>query len=99
MDGQQLAERRGREVHGPERVPLSVAMSAGLAECFHCFPPDVPADAKPCRALVDGKWTDGFLLEWRRGGDGRWTGLVNYGYEAQRRVELKDQDELRPAED
>ncbi len=24
-----------------------VAMSAGLTECFHCFPADVPPDAKP----------------------------------------------------
>jgi hypothetical protein len=39
---------------------------------------------------------DGFLLEWRRGEDGRWSGLVNYRHEAGRRVELRDQDELRP---
>ena len=78
---------------------MSVAMSAGLAECFHCFPENVPPNAKRCQVRVAGSWTDGFLLDWRRGEDGRWKGLVNYRDKAGRRVELKDQDELRPAAD
>ena len=66
-DGQRLAGQFGRDSSAPEQVPLSVAMSEGLAECYHCFPPDVPSDAKPCQVLVGGRWVDGFLLEWRRG--------------------------------
>ena len=69
-------------------------MSAGLAECFHCFPENVPLDAKPCKVLVDGTWVDGFLLEWRRGADNRWKGLVNYRWKAGRRVSVKDEAEL-----
>ena len=95
-DGQQMAERRGMEASTPDQVPLSVAMSSGLAECFHCFPPDVPPDAKPCKVLVAGNWVDGFLLEWRCGSDKRWKGLVNFRHEADRKVVLKDQDELMP---
>ncbi len=94
--GQRLAGRNGRETPAPEKVPLSIAMSAGLAECFHCFPEHVPLDAKPCRVLVGGKWIDGFLLEWRCGADNRWKGLVNYRWKAGRRIALKDQAELRP---
>ena len=97
--GQRLAERHGRGASAPEKVPLSDAMSAGLAECFHCFPEHVPLDAKPCKVLVGEKWTDGFLLEWQRGADNRWKGLVNYRWEAGRRVSLKDQAELRPDTD
>jgi len=93
-----MAERHGQEAHPAESVPLSVAMSAGLGECFHCFPENVPADAKPCQVLSNGMWVDGFLLEWRRGADGRWKGLVNYRYEASRRVALIDQAELKPAD-
>ena len=92
-----MAERYGRETHPAESVPLSEAMSALLGECFHCFPENVPADAKPCQVLSGGVWVDGFLLEWQRGGDGRWKGLVNYWHEAGRRVALRDQAELRPA--
>jgi hypothetical protein len=73
----------------PEQVPLSVAMSAGLVECFHCFPADVPPNAKPCQVRVAGKWIDGFLLEWR-GPDNSWKRLVNYRWEAGRKVALKD---------
>jgi len=80
----------GYEAHPAESVPLADAMSAGLGECMHCFPENVPADAKPCRVLSDGTWVDGFLLEWRQGTDGRWKGLVNYRHEAGRRVALKD---------
>jgi hypothetical protein len=69
-------------------------MSAGLAECFHCFPEKVPLDAKPCKALVEGTWLDGFLLEWRRGADNRWKGLVNYRRKAGRRVSVKDEAKL-----
>lgn len=94
-DGQRLAAHRGQEAHAPERVPLSVAMSAGLAECFHCFPERVPPDAKPCQVRVAGSWRDGFLLEWRRGPDRRWKGLVNYLDKGGRRVALKDQADLR----
>ncbi len=99
IDGHHKAERHGLEAHAPESVPLSVAMSAGLAECFHCFPENVPPDAKPCQVLDGGRWADGFLLEWQRGEDRRWKGLVNYRHEAERRIALKDQDELRPAGD
>jgi hypothetical protein len=38
LDGHRKAERYGYEVHPPEWVPLSDAISAGLGECFHCFP-------------------------------------------------------------
>jgi hypothetical protein len=93
-DGQQLAARYGKEPATPEQVPLSVAMSAGLAKCFHCFPADVPNDAKRCKVLVTGTWLDGFLLEWRRGPDNRWKGVVNYRHGAGRRVALKDQAQL-----
>jgi hypothetical protein len=96
QDGQRMAQSFGREASTPEWVPLSVAMSAGLTECFHCFPPDVPRDARPCQVLVAGKWVDGFLLEWRRGPDHKWKGLVNYRWEASRKVALKDESELRP---
>jgi len=77
-------------------VPLADAMSDGLGECFHCFPPDVPVGAKRCQVLVDGRWADDFLLEWQRGADGRWKGRVNYRHDAGRREELLDQDRLRP---
>lgn len=95
-DGQSKAERYGKEASTPEQIPLSVAISACLAECFHCFPYDVPADAKRCKVFEGGKWIDGFLLEWQRGEDHRWKGLVNYRHEAGRRISLKDQAELRP---
>lgn len=95
--GQRLAAHRGQEAHAPECVPLSVAMSAGLAECFHCFPERVPPDARPCQVRVGGSWRDGFLLEWRQGPDRRWKGLVNYRDGAAGRcVVLKDQADLRP---
>jgi hypothetical protein len=81
LDGQRLAGQFGKGTSVPEQIPLSVAMSEGLAECFHCFPPDVPPDAKPCQVLVGGRWVDGFLLEWRRGVNNRWQGLVNYRWE------------------
>jgi hypothetical protein len=92
-----MAGRYGREAHPAESVPLSEAMSALLGECFHCFPENVPADAKPCQVWSGGLWVDGFLLKWQRSADGRWKGLVNYRHEAGRRVALKDQAELRPA--
>lgn len=96
VNGQRMAERRGKIASTPEQVPLSVAMSAGLGECFHCFPDNVPPDAKPCKVLVDGRWVDGFLLRWLHGPDGRWKGVVNYRYESGRRFSLKDQAELKP---
>ena len=98
LDGHRVARRYGKEAHAVQSVPLSVAMSAGLGECYHCFPENVPADAKPCLVLSGGIWVDGFLLEWRRGADGRWKGLVNYRHEIGRRVALKDQSELKQAE-
>jgi hypothetical protein len=97
LEGHRMAGRYGRETHPAESVPLAEAMSALLGECFHCFPENVPADAKPCQVWSGGVWVDGFLLEWQRGADGRWKGLVNYRHEAGRRVALKDQAELRPA--
>ncbi len=99
LEGYRKAERRGNEAHPAESVPLSVAMSAGLGECFHCFRENVPAEAKPCQVLSDGTWVDGFLLVWQRGADGRWKGLVNYRHETGRRVALKDEAELKPAGD
>jgi hypothetical protein len=42
------------------------------------------------------RWVDGFLLEWRRGPDNRWKGLVNYRWEAERKVAVMDQAYLRP---
>jgi hypothetical protein len=69
QDGQRRMQQFDRKVSAPEQVPLSVAMSAGLTECFHCFPADVPPDAKPCQVLAADEWIDGFLLEWRRGAD------------------------------
>lgn len=77
-----MAGRYGREAHPAESVPLSEAMAALLGECFHCFPENVPADAKPCQVLLGGVWVDGFLLEWQRGADGRWKGWVNYRHKA-----------------
>jgi hypothetical protein len=96
QDGQRKMQQFGRQVSTPEQVPLSVAMGEGLAECFHCFPPDVPPDTKPCQVLVAGKWIDGFLLEWQRGPDNRWKGRVNYRWEAGRKEALKDESQLRP---
>ena len=96
VDGQRLAKRRGMTASTPEQVPLSEAMSAGLAECVHCFPYNVPPDAKPCKVRVEGTWVDGFLLRWLRQPDGRWKGVVNYGWEASRRVSLMDQSQLKP---
>jgi len=96
VDGQRMAERRGMTASTPEQVPLSVAMSAGLGECFHCFPENVPNDAEPCKVLVDGIWVDGFLLRWLRTPNGRRKGVVNYRWKSGRRVSLKDQAELKP---
>lgn len=97
LDGQRLARQFGWGTSVPEQVPLSVAMSDGLAECYHCFPPDVPPDAKPCQVLVGGRWVDGFLLKWERGVNNRWHGLVNYRWEGSgRKIEVKDQSQLRP---
>lgn len=95
IDGQRQSQRRGREVHEPELVPLSQAMSDGITECFHCFPPNVPPDAKPCQVLIDGKWTDAFLISWKRGPDNRWKGEVDYRHNDERRSIRVDQDKLR----
>lgn len=97
VDGQAMSERYGKEATAPEQVPLSEAMSAGLGECYHCFPPDVPADAKPCKVLVGGHWVDGFVLKWFRGPDKRWKAVVNYRHEAGRTQAVKDEGELQPA--
>jgi hypothetical protein len=97
LDGQRLAGQFGRGSSAPEQIPLSVAMSEGLAECYHCFPPDVPPEAKPCQVLVGGRWVDGFLLEWRRGANNRWQGVVNYRWEGSgRKNDIKDQSKIRP---
>ena len=97
LDGQRRSRQLGKQTTEPERVPLSVAMSDCLAECYHCFPPDVPPDAKPCQVLVQGTWVDGFVLEWRRGADNRWRGKVDYRWEhSGRRIEIKDAADLRP---
>ena len=97
VDGQRLAKRRGMTASTPEQVPLSEAMSAGLAECVHCFPYNVPPDAKPCKVLVEGKWVDGFLLRWLRQPDGRWKGVVNYRWEETgRRESVMEASKLKP---
>ena len=45
----------------------------------------------PCQVLVGGRWVDGFLLEWRRGVNNRWQGLVNYrGEGSGRKRAVKD---------
>jgi len=59
LEGHRMAERYGHEAHPAESVPLSEAMSALLGECFHCFPENVPLDAKPCQVLSGGVWVDG----------------------------------------
>jgi hypothetical protein len=98
IEGHHSAERHGQVTHPAESVPLSVAMSEGLGECFYCFLSTFRLEAKPCQVLLGSKWVDGFLLEWRRGADGRWKGLVNYRDRAARRVALKDQAELKPVQ-
>lgn len=95
-DGQALAERYGKEVATPHQVPLADAMSAGLGECFHCFPPGVPNDAKPCKVLVGGRWVDGLILRWFRGPDQRWKADVNFRQDAGRAQAVKDEAEIRP---
>jgi len=94
VDGQRLAERRGMTTSPPEQVSLSVAMSAGLAECFHCFPYNVPPDAEPCKALVEGIWVDGFLVKWLHLPDGRRKGVVDYRWQAGRRRSAIDESQL-----
>lgn len=95
LDGQRMARSHGKGTSDPEQVPLSVAMSAGLAECYHCFPENVPPDAKPCKVLIGGWWVDGFLLKWVHNANGHWTGLVNYRWESRRKVEYIDSSRLR----
>lgn len=96
LDGQRMAGSFGKGKSEPEQIPLSVAMSDGLAECYHCFPENVPPDAKPCKVLIDGGWVDGFLLKWVRSANGHWTGLVNHRWESGRRVVYVDASRLRP---
>ena len=84
LEGHRMAGHYGREAHPAASVPLSEAMSALLGECFHCFPENIPADAKPCEVWSGGLWVGGFLLEWQRGTHGWWKGLVNYRHEAGR---------------
>jgi hypothetical protein len=86
LEGHRMAGHYGREAHPAASVPLSEAMSALLGECFHCFPENIPADAKPCEVWSGGLWVGGFLLEWQRGTHGWWKGLVNYRHEAGRCV-------------
>jgi hypothetical protein len=96
IDGQRLAGRSGQEMHAPEQVPLADAMSAGLGECYHCFPENVPPDAKRCQVRLGGQWVDGFLLKWQRREDGQWQGLVNYREGHGRRTRWLNEDHLRP---
>lgn len=98
-DGQRLAGYLGATTHEPTCVPLSVAMSAGLGECYHCFPEKVPPDAKPCEVHISGEWRPGFLIRWRRDNDGRWQGLTNYRERHGRRVAWLSQDVLRTPKD
>lgn len=97
-EGHHLAELHNQEPHTPERVPLADAMSASLGPCFHCFPEKVPLDAKPCQVRIAESWRDAYLLEWRRGADGRWKGLVDYQDRARRRRVIKDEADLRAAD-
>ena len=50
LEGHRMAGHYGREAHPAAPVPLSEAMSALFGECFHCFPENIPADAKPARS-------------------------------------------------
>ncbi|MFI2437172.1 hypothetical protein [Streptomyces sp. NPDC018693] len=96
-DGQRKARRRGREIHDPRQVPLSVAMAEGRGACIPCFPDFRPsADAKPCQVLTAGTWVPGLLTEWRRGADGRWSGVVTYVVDGEQTTAVRDQSELRP---
>lgn len=83
------------EVHDVLQVPLSEAMSAGLGECFNCFPRDVPVDAKPCNVLVGERWVDGLLISWEKNSQGRWIGTVSYQGRFGRITALVDQSRLR----
>lgn len=97
-EGQLRAKKNQHETHDVKLVPLSVAMSDRIGDCFHCFPPGVPADAKPCDVLVGGRWAQGLLIGWEQAPDGRWKGTVNYRrYKSERAVVTKDESELRPA--
>lgn len=94
-DGQRRMARFGKQASTPEQVALAVAMSAGLEGCYHCFPPDLPPDAKPCQVLVAGKWLDAFFIKWQSGPDNSRKGRVNYRWEAARIDALKDPSQIR----
>lgn len=98
-DGQRKASRRfHQDVHTPQNVPLSVALAEGRGACRPCFPRYRPAHiAKPCQVRVDGVWRDGLLTEWRRDGDGPWSGVVTYvSDDGQSITVIKQEGELRP---
>ncbi|MFJ3791353.1 hypothetical protein [Kitasatospora sp. NPDC090091] len=97
-DGQARAARFGRDVHEPTRVALADAMAQGRGACIPCFPAYRPTSTtKPCLVRVDAQWLRGLLTEWRRGADGRWSGVVSYVARGEQVTVLKDQDDLRPA--
>ncbi|MFI8453731.1 hypothetical protein [Streptomyces erythrochromogenes] len=97
-DGQTRAARFGRDVHQPTRSALADAMAQGRGACIPCFPAYRPSrTAKPCLVRENGRWLPGLLTEWRRGGDGRWSGLVSYTADGDQVTVLKDQDDLRSA--
>ncbi|MFP3986385.1 hypothetical protein U9R90_02560 [Streptomyces sp. E11-3] len=97
-DGQRKARRFGRDNHVPQQIGVSVALAEGRGACIPCFPDFRPsAEAKPCRVLVNGAWVPGLLTQWRRGPDGRWSGVVTCIADGDQVTVTKDQTELRPA--
>ncbi|SCK37991.1 hypothetical protein H180DRAFT_03204 [Streptomyces sp. WMMB 322] len=98
-DGQRKARRYGRDLHDPQNVALSVAMSEGRGACIACFPSYRPTiEAKPCLVLVEGSWRSGLLTRWERSPNGRWTGHVSCIVDGDQVTMTKDQAELRKAE-
>ncbi|MGW2373406.1 MULTISPECIES: hypothetical protein [Kitasatospora] len=97
-DGQARAARTGRDVHQPTRVALADAMAQGRGACIPCFPGYRPTSTtKPCLVRVGTQWLGGLLTEWRRGADGRWSGVVSYVADGEQVTVVKDQEDLRPA--
>ncbi|MEU8622063.1 hypothetical protein [Streptomyces sp. NPDC048623] len=46
---------------------------------------------------MDAQWLRGLLTEWRRGADGRWSGVVSYVADGEQVTVVRDQDDLCPA--
>jgi hypothetical protein len=78
LAGQGYAWRRGQRTHEPQNVAYTTAKADGRGACLHCFPEQIPPDAKPCWVRVDDRWMKGWLLAWFKGKDRRWKGKVVY---------------------